>query len=75
MADLTEIPGFLRIFFCVLGVILDVRSRVMLAPRLFVKPSAEDVTALLELTIERHAPLCHFVPDQGRQFTAAASPA
>jgi transposase InsO family protein len=34
--------------------------------------SAEDVTALLDLAIERHGPPCHFVPDQGRQFTAAA---
>jgi hypothetical protein len=37
MADLTEIPGFLRIFSCVLGGILDVRSRMPLAARLYPK--------------------------------------
>jgi len=71
MADLTEIPGFLRIFSCFLGVVLDVRSRMPLAARLFAnQPSAEDVGALLDLAIERHGPPRHFVSDQGAQFTA-----
>jgi hypothetical protein len=47
MADLTEIQGFLRIFSCVLCVILDVRSRMPLAARLFTnQPSSEDLVAL-----------------------------
>jgi transposase InsO family protein len=64
MADLTEIPGFLRIFSCVLGGILDVRSRMPLAARLYPKqPTAEDLMALLDAAIERHGPPRHFVSD------------
>jgi putative transposase len=71
MADLTEIAGFLKIFSCVLAVILDVRSRMPLAARLFtIQPSAEDIGALLDLAIERHGTPRHFVSDQGTQFTA-----
>jgi hypothetical protein len=66
MADLTEIPGFLTIFSCVLGVVLDVRSRMPLAARMFGnQPSAEDLVSLLNLAIERHGPPRHFVSDQG----------
>jgi putative transposase len=73
MADLTEIPGFLRIFSCVLGGILDVRSRMPLAARLYPKqPTAEDLVALLDAAIERHGPPRHFVSDQGAQFTGEA---
>jgi transposase InsO family protein len=71
MADLTEIPGFLRIFSCVLGMILDARSRMPLAARLFAnQPSAQGIAALLDLAIERHGTPRHFVSDQGVQFTA-----
>lgn len=73
MADLTEIPGFLRIFSSVLGVILDVRSRMPLAARLFAnQPSSEDLVALLDCAISRHGPPRHFVSDQGAQFTGEA---
>jgi transposase InsO family protein len=73
MADLTEIPGFLRIFSCVLGGILDVRSRMPLAARLYPKqPTAEDLVALLDAAIERHGPPRHFVSDHGAQFTGEA---
>ena len=71
MADLTEIPGFLRIFCSVLAVVIDVRSRMPLAAQLFpTQPSAEDLVALLGSAIERHGQPRHFVSDQGAQFTA-----
>ena len=73
MADLTEIPGFLRIFSSVLAVVIDVHSRMPLAARLFpTQPSAADLVALLGSAVERHGRPRHFVSDQGAQFTAMA---
>jgi hypothetical protein len=74
MADLTQIQGFLRIFSCVLSVILDVRSRMPLAARLFTnQPSSEDLVDLLDCAITRHGTPRHFVSDQGSQFTGRRS--
>jgi hypothetical protein len=74
MADLTQIQGFLRIFSCVLSVILDVRSRMPLAARLFTnQPSSEDLVDLLDCAITRHGTPRHFVSDQGSQSTGGRS--
>ena len=71
-ADLTEIPGFLRIFSSVLAVVIDVHSRMPLAARLFpTQPSAADLVALLGSAVERHGRPRHFVSDQGAQFMLA----
>ena len=71
MADLTEVPSFLRIFSLKLAVVFDVFSRMPLAFRVFTsEPSADHVADLLAHAASRHGAPRHFVSDQGPQFTA-----
>jgi transposase InsO family protein len=69
MLDLTEIPGFLRLFSFKLAVILDVFSRAPLAARVFYQePTGLDMAKLLARTARRFGPPRHSVSDQGTQF-------
>ncbi len=73
MLDLTEIPGFLRLFSFKLVVVLDVFSRMPLAARVFfAEPSGRDVARLLAAAARRFGPPRHSVSDQGAQFTSRA---
>ena len=73
MLDLTEIPGFLRLFCFKLVVVLDVFSRMPLAARVFfAEPSGQDVARLFAATARRFGPPRHSVSDQGAQFTSRA---
>jgi len=73
MLDLTEIPGFLRLFSFKLAVILDVFSRVPLAARVyFSEPSGKDLARLFTTTVRRFGPPRHTVSDHGPQFTSRA---
>jgi transposase InsO family protein len=73
MLDLTEIPGFLRLFSFKLAVVLDVFSRMPLAARVFfAEPSGRDVARLFAATARRFGPPRHSVSDQGAQFTSRA---
>jgi transposase InsO family protein/DNA-binding transcriptional regulator YiaG len=71
MMDLTEIPGFLRLFSFRLAVVFDVFSRLPLAARVFLsEPSAVEVARLFASTAVRFGPPRHSVSDQGPQFTS-----
>jgi transposase InsO family protein len=71
MLDLTEIPGFLRLFSFKLAVIFDVFSRAPLAARVFLcEPSGKDVVRLFATTARRFGPPRHSASDRGPQFTA-----
>ncbi len=73
MLDLTEIPGFLRLFCFKLVVVLDVFSRMPLAARVFfAEPSGREVARLFGATARRFGPPRHSVSDQGAQFTSRA---
>jgi transposase InsO family protein len=73
MLDLTEIPGFLRLFCFKLVVVLDVFSRMPLAARVFfAEPSGRDVARLFAATARRFGPPRHSVSDHGVQFTSRA---
>jgi transposase InsO family protein len=73
MLDLTEIPGFLRLFCFKLVVVLDVFSRMPLAARVFfTEPSGRDVARLLGAAARRFGPPRHSVSDHGVQFTSSA---
>ena len=73
MLDLTEIPGFLRLFSFKLVVVLDVFSRMPLAARVFfAEPSGRDVARLFAAAARRFGPPRHSVSDQGAQFTSSA---
>lgn len=69
MLDLTEIPGFLRLFCFKLVVVLDVFSRMPLAARaFFAEPSGRDVARLFAAATRRFGHPRHTVSDQGVQF-------
>ncbi len=71
MLDLTEIPGFLRLFCFKLVVVLDVFSRMPLAARVFfAEPSGRDIARLFAATARRFGSPRHSVSDQGVQFTS-----
>jgi transposase InsO family protein len=73
MLDLTEIPGFLRLFCFKLVVVLDVFSRMPLAARVFfAEPSGRDVARLFAAAARRFGPPRHSVSDQGAQFRSGA---
>jgi transposase InsO family protein len=73
MVDLTEIPGFLRLFSFKLAVVLDAFSRVPLAARVFLsEPSATDLACLFAGAALRFGPPPHSVSDQGSQFNSKA---
>jgi len=69
MLDLTEIPGFLRLFSFKLAVILDVFSRAPLAARVFhQEPTGRDMARFVIRTARRLGPPRHSVSDQAAQF-------
>jgi transposase InsO family protein len=71
MLDLTEIPGFLRLFSFKLAVVFDVFCRLPLAARVFCsEPSSQDLAWLFRTAAARFGPPRHCVSDQGPQFTA-----
>jgi transposase InsO family protein len=71
MMDLTEVPGFLRLFSYKLAVVLDVFSRMSLAARVFLSESSgEDVACLVLAAARRFGPPRPSVSDQGPQFTS-----
>ena len=73
MTDITNVPGFLKLWIFKLVVILDVYSRFPLAFRVFSKePTSKDITDLVESAIERFGKPRHFVTDRGAQFTGKA---
>jgi transposase InsO family protein len=73
MLDLTEIPGFLRLFSFKLAVVLDVFSRAPLAARVFYQePSGRDIAMLFARTARRVGRPRHSVSDQGAQFTSGS---
>jgi transposase InsO family protein len=73
MLDLTEIPGFLRLFCFKLVVVLDVFSRMPLAARVFfAEPSGRDVARLFAAAARRFGPPRHAVSDHGVHFTSRA---
>jgi transposase InsO family protein len=73
MLDLTEIPGFLRLFTFKLAVVLDVFSRAPLAAGVFYRePTGRDLARLLARTARRFGPPRHSVSDQGAQFTSGS---
>jgi transposase InsO family protein len=63
MLDLTEIPGFLRLFSFKLAVVLDARVS-------FQEPTGRDVAKLLGKAARRFGSPRHSVSDQGVQFTS-----
>jgi transposase InsO family protein len=71
MINITEIPGFLKLFTFKLAVILDVFSRMPLAAQVFTKePTAAEMASLLDHAVVKHSTPKHFVSDQGAQFTS-----
>jgi transposase InsO family protein/DNA-binding transcriptional regulator YiaG len=71
MMDITEIPGFLRLFSFKLAVVFDVFSRVPLAARVFLsEPNAAEVARLFASSALRFGAPRHSVSDQGPQFTS-----
>lgn len=71
MFDITEIPGFLRLFSFKLAVLLDVFSRSpLVAQVLLSEPSAADVARLFSVAVRRFGAPRHSVSDRGPQFTA-----
>jgi transposase InsO family protein/DNA-binding transcriptional regulator YiaG len=69
MLDLTEIPGFLRLFSFKLAVVFDVFSRAPLAARVFFQePTGRDMARFLTRAAHRFGPPRHAVSDQGPQF-------
>jgi hypothetical protein len=64
MLDLTEIPGFFRLFSFKLAIVLDVFSRAPLAARVFFQePSGRDMARLLTRAARRFGPPRHSVSD------------
>jgi transposase InsO family protein len=73
MLDLTEIPGFLRLFSFKLAVVLDVFSRVPLAARVFLaEPRGRAIARLVADASRRFGAPRHSVSDQGAQFKSRA---
>jgi transposase InsO family protein len=71
MLDLTEIPGFLRLFSFKLAVVFDAFSRLPLAATVFyAEPSGRDIARLFLSAARRFGPPRDCVSDQGPQFTA-----
>jgi transposase InsO family protein len=69
MLDLTEIPGFLRLYSFKLAVVLDVFSRAPLAARVFFQePTGHDMAEILTSAALRFGSPRHSVSDQGVQF-------
>jgi transposase InsO family protein len=69
MLDLTEIPGFLRLFSFKVAVVLDVFSRAPVAAQVFLQePTGRDVSRLLIRAVRRFGAPRHCVSDQGAQF-------
>lgn len=70
MTDITQIPGFLRLWIYKLVVVLDVNSRFPLAWRVFSKePTSREMAALVQSAAERFGKPRHFVTDRGAQFS------
>lgn len=73
MLDITEIPGFLRLFSFKLAVVFDVFSRCPLVAQVFLsEPRADDIDRLFSVAVRRFGAPRHSVSDQGAQFTAEA---
>ena len=73
MLDLTEIPGFLRLFCFKLALVFDVFSRMPLAGKVFFsEPSGPDIARVFGAAARRFGPPRHSVSDQGSQFTSKA---
>ena len=71
MIDITEIPGFLRLFSFKLAVVIDAFSRAPLAASVFLRePSGRQAARLLRRAARTHSPPRHLVTDQGAQFTS-----
>jgi hypothetical protein len=71
MLDLTEIPGFLRLFSFKLALVLDVFSRMPLAAKVFLsEPGGPDIARVFVTAARRFGPPRHSVSDQGSQFTS-----
>jgi transposase InsO family protein/DNA-binding transcriptional regulator YiaG len=71
MIDITEIPGFLRLFSFKLAVVFDAFSRAPLSARVFLRePSGRQTAQLLRHAVLDRNPPRHLVTDQGAQFTS-----
>jgi len=71
MIDITEIPGFLRLFSFKLAVVFDAFSRAPLSARVFLRePSGRQTARLLRHAVQRRNAPRHLVTDQGAQFTS-----
>jgi len=71
MIDITEIPGFLRLFSFKLAVVFDAFSRAPVSARIFLRePSGRQTARLLRRAVHDRDPPRHLVTDQGPQFTS-----
>ncbi len=71
MIDITELPGFLRLFSFKLAVVFDAFSRAPLSARVFLRePSGRQTARLLRHAVQSRNPPRHLVTDQGAQFTS-----
>ncbi len=71
MMDITEIPGFLRLFSFKLAVVFDVFSRTPLAARVFLfEPTGPAIARLFAAAARQFGAPPHFVSDRGSQFTS-----
>lgn len=69
--DLTVVPGFLGTTSRQLAVILDGFSRIPVAAAVFLgQPSADQMTAFIEVALARHGKPRHIIVDQASYFTA-----
>ena len=69
MTDITQIPGFLRLWIYKLVVVLDAYSRFPLAWSVFSKePTSQEIAALVQSAADRFGKPGHFVTDRGAQF-------
>ena len=69
MIDITEIPGFLRLFSFKLAVVFDAFSRAPLSARVFLRePSGRQTARLLRRAAQTRNPPRHLVTDQGAHF-------
>jgi len=74
MIDITEIPGFLRLFSFKLAVVFDAFSRAPVSARLFLRePSGRQAARLLRRAVQSLNPLRHLGTDRGAQFTSQVS--
>jgi putative transposase len=73
MMDITEIPGFLRLFSFKLAVLFDVFSRAPLTARVFLfEPTGPALARLVTAATRRFGAPPHFVSDRGSQFASEA---